>query len=446
MYLKRLKITNIRSITEFEIKFEPKVSGGWHVILGDNGSGKSSVIRSIALAMVGPDDARASRQIWSNWLQSDKNKATIEAVIHHDRKADYWSGQGPIADKDIILQIEMDRKFDYRDQDVGLIESKKGYGWRTIWGTGSGWFSASFGPFRRFSGGDKEYDRLFVTNPRLAPHLSAFGEDVALTESIRWLQSLHIIELESARSSDSPEKKILNRIITFINNSKLLPHGAQIKGISSKELLIFDGNGNSVALEQMSDGYRSILSLTFELIRQMFKAYGAETVLRHMDNSSGIISLPGIVAIDEVDAHLHPAWQRNIGEWFTHRFPKVQFIVTTHSPLVCRAAANGGSIWRLPVPGTESSPMRVEGQEFERLVYGDLLDAYSTDFFGKDVTRSIQSQELLDELAKLNLKSVKGKILKDENERLERLRSMLPSTSPVIPARNDVGNNAEAKK
>ncbi len=45
---------------------------------------------------------------------------------------------------------------------------------RTVWGEGVGWFSSSFGPFRRFSGADPEMDRLYVTHPRLPPSTRLF--------------------------------------------------------------------------------------------------------------------------------------------------------------------------------------------------------------------------------------------------------------------------------
>ena len=266
-----------------------------------------------------------------------------------------------------------------------LSAPPKSSAFRTVWGGGSGWFSASFGPFRRFSGGDKEYDRFYSSNPRLAPHLSAFGEDVALTESLRWLQELHIGKLEGSLSQESVT---LDSVKNFLNKSKLLPHGAAIGDINSKRVVVVDGNKKEISIENMSDGYRSILSMTFEIIRQMFKVYGAELVIKKMDSGAGTISLPGVVVIDEVDAHLHPAWQKNIGEWFVSHFPKIQFIVSTHSPIICRAVGETGNIWRLPSPGTSQLATKVQGTERARLVYGDLLDAYGTEFFGANVTRS----------------------------------------------------------
>jgi len=50
---------------------------------------------------------------------------------------------------------------------------------------------------------------------------------------------------------------------------------------------------------------------------------------------------PGIVIIDEVDAHLHPEWQRKIVELLRKRFPKIQFILTAHSPLVVAGCRQG---------------------------------------------------------------------------------------------------------
>ncbi len=108
------------------------------------------------------------------------------------------------------------------------------------------------------------------------------------------------------------------------------------------------------------------------------------------------IDLPGVVLVDEIDTHLHPTWQRQIGLWFCQYFPKLQFIVTTHSPLVCQAAEYG-TVWRLPAPGSDLTGGRVEGIEFQRLVYGNILEALDTDLFGVDVTRSETSREKLQE-------------------------------------------------
>jgi hypothetical protein len=79
---------------------------------------------------------------------------------------------------------------------------------------------------------------------------------------------------------------------------------------------------------------------------------------------------------------------------FTHYFPNIQFIVTTHSPLVCRACEKG-SIWRLAAPGMEIKSGEIIGVDRERLIFGNVLDAYGTEIFGEDVSQSGDSEKML---------------------------------------------------
>ena len=66
MYVKRLSITNIASISKLEWNLSSEKFAGWHVIIGDNGAGKTSFMKALALVMIGPEDAPALRQDWSS--------------------------------------------------------------------------------------------------------------------------------------------------------------------------------------------------------------------------------------------------------------------------------------------------------------------------------------------------------------------------------------------
>ena len=286
-----------------------------------------------------------------------------------------------------------------------------------------GWFGASYGPFRRFAGGDKDYEKLFYSNPRLAPHLSAFGEDVALTEVLDWLQTLHVKRLEK-----NSEGQILEDLKKLINEGQLLPHNTVLEDVSSEGIVFRDGNGCPVAVPQLSDGYRSVLCMTFELIRQLVRAYGVDLVFRRIRAGKMCIDLPGVVLVDEIDAHLHPTWQRRIGLWFRKFFPGLQFIVTTHSPLVCQAAEHG-TVWKLPTPGGDRKTGRVAGTDLQRLLYGDLVEAYDTELFGIGVTRSDSAKQKLDRLAMLNSKSRRSTLTVAERKEQRHLREILATAS-----------------
>jgi len=425
MYIHSATIENIRSIKKFNMKFDPHEYCGWHVIIGDNGAGKSTLVRAIALALIGPNEAAALRQNWADWLRQEETNGRIMLNIDHNPQYDKRTGKGKSITKYYIparllfIQSKLKRPPYVRMSVTRTKINAKFY----IWGEGKGWFSASYGPFRRFTGGKKDYEKLFYSNPRLAPHLSVFGEDVALTECLDWIQTLHIKQLEN-----HTEGQILDHVKTFINEGGLLPHNTLLDKVTADAVIFRDGNNCRVAIEQLSDGYRSVLSLTIELIRQLVRTYGPKKVFKEIKEGRMRINMPGVVLIDEIDAHMHPTWQRRVGMWFCQYFPKIQFLVATHSPLVCHAAEKG-TVWRLPNPGTDFPGGRVKGIELDRLVFGNILEAYDTELFGQDVTRSESSKEKLERLAQLNIKSLHGKLSAKEKRELRELRAILPTAT-----------------
>lgn len=424
MYLQRIEIQNIRNIAHLVLDFpEP---AGWHVLIGDNGAGKSTILRAIALAIIGPAEAASLRLPLPYFVRKEEQEGTVELKVERDRKLDRYTGTSRPVKKPIRAGIKISREGE-NGRTSGKIQALKNkYADRYIWSDSKGWFAASFGPFRRFTGGNKDWDKIYYSNPRAAAHLSVFGEDVALTESLEWLRELNYKRLEGSKEA----KKQLENLRKFINEGGLLPQGATIEEVSSEGVQLLDGNDFQIEITEMSDGFRSILSLTFELLRQMIIVYGSSEVFKNIEEGDLHISLPGVVLIDEIDAHLHPTWQARVGQWFTRYFPNLQFIVTTHSPIICRAAERG-SIWRLATPGSERPSARVEGTELQRLIYGNILDAYSTELFGEDTTSSEKTTEMLEELARLNKKSIQGAISPEERMRREELLSILPTKQAV---------------
>ena len=429
MYIKEIKIENIRSIEKLEMSFDK--CPGWHIVIGDNGSGKSSFIKSVALNLVGPDELLGLRQDWKDWMRKNSKQAEINLTVQGNPDFDRKTNKGKSPKDDFLITSIIQFKQNNEKINVTNNRDSKTDGKYTPsnyhWGRSDGWFSVAYGPFRRFTGGDKDMDKLFVNSSysKLAAHLTAFGENIALSESIEWFKMLRYKQLEN-----DPEGNVIDKIKDFINNSQFLPHKTILETISSDGVFFKDGSGSVITVTELSDGYRSILSMTFEIIRQLIRVYGSEKVFKNIEN--GTIDLPGIVLIDEIDAHLHPTWQKSIGIWFTKFFPKLQFIVTTHSPLVCRAVENGGSIWRLPAPGTNQNLYKVTDTELNVLIFGNILDAYSTEMFGKDVLRSDSANIKMQRLAKLNMKKIKNLISVDEESELHQLRLIFPSNSNIL--------------
>ncbi len=427
MYIQKAEIKNIRSIIDFEIEFPNPA--GWHVLIGDNGAGKSTIIRSMALIIIGDRQSQGLRSDWNNWLnqQSESGQIYLEASIYKSSDIDIDKSAFSIGIRHVNEGVfYKSARFIRKQKGVYLEFSDKLY--PNIYD----WFSVAFGPYRRFEGGNKEWRDLFK-NPsyeKLAAHLSVFGEDVALTEAINWLIELNYKSLEQNEESQSTLQNLKRLINSEDKEDSFLPHNAKLETISSDGVFFKDGNGTIISVNQMSDGYRSILSMTFELIRQLVRVYGSELVFKHIEKGEMFIDLPGVVLVDEIDAHLHPTWQTRIGQWFLKYFPKLQFIVTTHSPLVCRAAEKG-SIWRLAAPGSEEKSGEITGLDRERLIHGNILDAYGTEVFGADVSISQESVEKQEKLVKLSKKKMLGAISSDEEEKLQDLKKVFTTDAPI---------------
>ena len=291
------------------------------------------------------------RQSWNDWLTRDRLEGEIRLTLQADEPdvvstrppPDGSARCGEIVETGIKLSRERKSSdvvaIDQLRTDDPSRESLAQVLNLEQWPTSTEWFSVSFGPFRRFSGGANGQSGL---PPLLARHLSLFDEGMAFTECLEWLQDLKFRALEH-----DPEGALLGRLIRFVNETDLLPSGVHIEDVTSRNVMFRDANGVGVPVTNLSDGYRSVLSMTFEIVRQMAMTFGPEGIFDPVDPTRVVPK--GVVIIDEIDAHLHPVWQSRIGHWFCNHFPNVQFIVSTHSPLVCQSAENG-SVYLLPRP------------------------------------------------------------------------------------------------
>lgn len=90
-----------------------------------------------------------------------------------------------------------------------------------------------------------------------------------------------------------------------------------------------------VSLKSLSLGYKTVIAWIVDLAARLINRY---------PQSEDPLSEPAVVLVDEIDLHLHPKWQRTIMSFLTERFPNTQFIVTAHSPLVVQAAKNANLV------------------------------------------------------------------------------------------------------
>jgi len=104
-----------------------------------------------------------------------------------------------------------------------------------------------------------------------------------------------------------------------------MPGYGNLKVRRSPLRMTLEKHGNEFRIDQLSDGEKCLLAMVGDMARRLAIANPG------LGNPLGA---EGVILIDEIDLHLHPAWQRKIIPRLIETFPNCQFIASTHSPLV----------------------------------------------------------------------------------------------------------------
>ncbi len=181
--------------------------------------------------------------------------------------------------------------------------------------------------------------------PTTERFVTMFQEAASLAEVDQWMRNLKHKELEDKND----ERKQLALVMELLRDD-LMPNRITVDRVDSDGLWLKDRNGVQLAWGEMSDGYRAAAALLADIVRHLIGTFGLDGLTEKTADGKTIIKRSGVVLIDEIDAHLHPEWQQKIGFWLKGHFPRIQFLVTTHSPIICQAADPNG-LFVLPEPG-----------------------------------------------------------------------------------------------
>ncbi len=420
MYVTEFEITDLRSFCGTHSVSLDRGDGsyaGWTVFAGRNGSGKSTLLKALALAIIGPNAARSLAGVFTDWVRHGATQAQVKARLSFDERRDdtpwkdgsaIWTGLEWDPDPRGTDRLRAQKDAEYEEAWLGPWEN-------VPWG----WFVAGYGPYRRLGANPTEVMRLSA-NPVLSRLVNLFYEAATLSEAVEWLQQVHARALENRPGAAA----LRDDVLAFLA-AGLLPDDSVVEKVDSEGLWIHR-NGVSLPLEQVSDGYRTVTALVVDLIRCLHDAYDGELALERNAAGEPICTLPGVVLIDEVDAHMHVAWQQRIGFWLTEHFPRIQFLVTTHSPFICQAASARGII-RLPAPGEDQRTIaHIEGDLFNTIVRGGVDEAVMTELFGLEHAHSAEAERMRRSLAALEQRVLTGQASDDELKRYEQLKAQLP--------------------
>lgn len=421
MYITRIKLTNIRGFDELDFQLTRPDSHheGWTVFTGDNGSGKSTLLKAIAIALTGKETARALQPSFQRWVREGEHEAVIDLEVVRQLNDDAMADVG--APPKSTFPVRLVFKNGQRDPVIEAVippGKPKNYSipQRSIWSLDArGWFACGYGPFRRVFGASPEATRQMVA-PATERFVTMFQEAASLAEVDQWLRNLSHKSLEG-----KPAERAQLDLILELLRDELLPNQLRVDRIDSDGLWLKDRNGLELSWNEMSDGYRAALALLADILRHLLNVYGVDNLVKRDASGKLQVVRSGVVLIDEIDAHLHPEWQREIGFWLKRHFPAIQFLVTTHSPIVCQAADPNG-LFVLPEPGSGDLPRALDEAEYRNVVAGKPDTILRTAAFGLQNTRSPRAVQARAEYAQLKSKErAGGKLSKAEQSEIQQL-------------------------
>lgn len=230
-----------------------------------------------------------------------------------------------------------------------------------------------------------------------------------------FLYQLCITYLDKGKSFDLPIFNLIHTVIGELADQEFKFHKIAPIGNARFQIeVITEGNDKPIPLQQASQGTLSILAifgLIYDYLQSIFSEIPEKRLLKQ----------PAIVIIDELDAHLHPAWQQKIVRLLRENFPNIQFFVTAHSPLVVAGCKEG-----------EAAVMRKEKKGF-------VVQVFDQDFIGYEASELYEKVFEIEEAdetylhyhalypfkkeIEAKIKSLKGKKRRsqEEEEQLTRL-------------------------
>lgn len=384
----------------------------WTIILGDNGTGKTTLLRAIDnMQPTGkPFEFNNQKLLIPKYLTSKKNEELLNDLKTISIKLKYINNKKI---KTLFLDLNSSIPF-YLEEDKEI-------------------FLLSYGASRRMSKSKRLRSSVSFNTSSL------FDDEIELINAEEWF-------LQKETISDIAEPKAKNKFkkdLNFVKNLliDILPDvfDIGIKPVNEENpnlLIQVLTSYGWVNLRDLSFGYQTLTALIVDIASNMMDKYPAST---------NPLGEPVIVLIDEIDLHLHPKWQRTVIDKLSFHFPKAQFIVTAHSPLIVQAAQDrNANIVVCRKEGDrviiDNNPESVKGWRIDQILTSDLFEVSSS--------QSIDIEKIRDE--KINI-LLKNELSDSDKKRLEIINKELNS-NPVfsnkeaIDAENLIKKAAELLK
>ncbi|MBC8066861.1 MAG: AAA family ATPase [Deltaproteobacteria bacterium] len=310
MRVTELLLSNFRGFVEAQVTFDPRLT----VLVGVNGTGKSSVLEAIADLMHDLCVGVHGRALGDEVLRNDSTRGEIHLSFSWgvDEVGARTRGFGVDAPSETLNYMSL---VDPRAETIPI---------------------GMLLPTSRFARDQTPASTVSSAWGRQRAWEGAFDARADFADFFLWFRERE--DIENERRTDDPShrdvrmnavRSAIERLVDGISGIRVRrPQDVPAEGAAfRKATIVASKDGGRLAFDQLSEGERATIAMTGDIARRLAIA-NPEVV----DPLAG----EGIVMIDEIELHLHPKWQAEVLDRLLATFPNLQFIVTTHSPLVLR--------------------------------------------------------------------------------------------------------------
>lgn len=301
LVVEKIEIQNFKNIGRLTLDLtEPSsLENDWTCIAGINGSGKSSILQALAMALLGErlvtelGGERIRRFLRRTGVQRLPAEITVTVRDGRERKTLYL----PLSEQGVDLS-----KLNSHPERSRMLDVWERLQKQVVVGYGA---SRNLSDFR-----DTRYSSLSIPVQR----------QMTLFDSLTQIASVDVL-LDGGPSS-APVLRTLKRLLETVLVEELAPG-------DNPDRIVFSQCGTEVDAIDLPDGFRSTVAWLADLCAAWHRTAPPEETL-----TSDPEKISGIALVDEIDLHLHASLQRALVPRLRAALPNVQFIVTTHSPLV----------------------------------------------------------------------------------------------------------------
>ena len=415
MNIKSIDIHNYRGIEKLHVDFHE----GVNLLIGNNGAGKTTLLTALAVMLSTPleliktQQEPISREVVGEDAYTTTNligETTVQTVSHYPIEIESTIH---VKGKDFVIRQEK--------KAVSAYTETKKYDLSLF-------FRDNFGDPRSqmpllcfLRAGRGKVIRKKATSVTLSlgeteraqGYVGAFSDELKMDDIQNWCVQMEFAGYQKKQEiSEYKEfQSIVNRFVSLIDEKAVNPK--VYYSSSAGSIVYFDGS-TELPIYQLSAGYQAVLCMVLEL------AYRAVLLNPSLVNIAETIT--GVVLIDEIEMHLHPAWQWKVLKVLRETFPRVQFIISTHSPIVL-SSAKDAALYLMKSPNDVSLLDNVYGYSVNDI----LTVSQKSGYLPKEIEEYYREAELiLDEGQKEDLEKF-----------LEKVRTELSNSPDVVKALED---------